>query len=161
MSLTSKPSRQLPDSCLTVNYQYIKALHQKTRQSDSIYDFLVILQLYCQNHKSLSLPQGQCHQTQVWRHRNKTSKEQNTKSRQLIVLRTKVWKFAKYDVILQYQRVNTDEIGIFCSFSPCCATKTKHKAEDCQKIGMQKKGMAHGTESARQSSMTQRNEITA
>lgn len=140
MSLTSKPSRQLADSCLTVNYQYIKALHQKTRQSDSFYDFLVILHLYCQNHKSLSIPQGQCHQIQVWRHRNKTSKEQNTKSRQLIVLRTKVWKFAKYDVILQYQRVNTDEIGIFCSFSPCCATKTKHKAENCQESGTQKNG---------------------
>ena len=41
MSLISKPSRQLPDSWLTVNYLYIKALHQKTRQSDSFDDFLV------------------------------------------------------------------------------------------------------------------------
>ena len=39
LPLISKPSRQLPDSCLTANCLYIKALHQKTRQSDSFDDF--------------------------------------------------------------------------------------------------------------------------
>ena len=95
MSLTSKPSRQLPDSCLTVNYQYIKALHQKTRQSDSFDDFFGDI---------------------------------------AIVLSKSLISVSSSGTV-----VNTDEIGIFCSFSPCCATKTKHKAENCQESGTQKK----------------------
>ena len=34
----SKPSRQLADSCQTVNYLFIRILQQKTRQSDSFFE---------------------------------------------------------------------------------------------------------------------------
>ncbi len=37
--LISKPSRQLPDNRMTVNYLYVRILQQKTRQSDSFDDF--------------------------------------------------------------------------------------------------------------------------
>ena len=37
----SKPSRQLADSCQTVNYLFIKILQRKTRQSDSFSEILV------------------------------------------------------------------------------------------------------------------------